>query len=155
MNQIKIFSIAEKQKIERKLNEQFGIKRIKGLIIKTGSERLFIYQGKLNPKEIINLERLRINLERTGIYFAKETNNEIRLSIEGVHIFKDQITKNIFELNAEQLEQWMKGNELNISSGLKGFVVMKYKNDFVGTGKASAEKITNFIPKNRRLKEKN
>ena len=61
----------------------------------------------------------------------------------------------IKRMSVKQLEQWMKGNELNISSGLKGFVVMKYKNDFVGTGKASAEKITNFIPKNRRLKEKN
>jgi len=31
---------------------------------------------------------------------------------------------------------------------------MKYKNDFLGTGKASENKIGNFIPKNRRLKHK-
>jgi len=31
---------------------------------------------------------------------------------------------------------------------------MKYENDMLGTGKASEEKITNFIPKSRRLKDK-
>jgi NOL1/NOP2/fmu family ribosome biogenesis protein len=31
----------------------------------------------------------------------------------------------------------MKGRELNIKTGKKGFVVIKYKNDFLGTGKAS------------------
>ena len=48
----------------------------------------------------------------------------------------------------------MKGSELNLKSGMKGFVIIKYKNEFLGTGKASEEKISNFIPKNRRLKEK-
>ena len=81
--------------------------------------------------------------------------NKIRLSIEGVQLLKDQITKNIFEINDEQLELWMKGNELNIKTGKNDFLIMKHNNDFVGCGKASAEKITNFIPKNRRLREKN
>ena len=48
----------------------------------------------------------------------------------------------------------MKGNELEIQTGKKGFLIIKYKNDFLGCGKASEPKITNFIPKNRRLKEK-
>ena len=78
-------------------------------------------------------------------------------AIESDHkpLVKHQITKNIFDLNDEQAEQWMKGQELNIESGKKGFVVMKYREDFLGTGKASAEKISNFIPKARRLKERN
>jgi len=49
----------------------------------------------------------------------------------------------------------MKGQELNLKSGKKGFVIMKYNDDFLGSGKASEEKIGNFIPKTRRLKEKN
>jgi len=49
----------------------------------------------------------------------------------------------------------MSGNELNIKIGGKDFLVMKYKNNFLGTGKASENKITNFIPKSRRLKNKN
>ena len=65
-----------------------------------------------------------------------------------------EITKNIFSLNSEQAEQWMKGHELQIKTGMKGFVAIKYEEDFLGTGKASENKIGNFIPKNRRLREK-
>ena len=151
---IKILNTNEKKEIENKLKNQFGIKKIKGLLLKRGQERIFLYQGNLTKKEITKLESAKINIERIGVYFCKFQNHEIRLSIEGTQILKDQITKNIFELNKEQMKTWMKGSELNIKSNLKGIIVMKYKEDFLGCGKASTEKITNFIPKNRRLKEK-
>ncbi len=151
---IKILNTREKAEIENKLKTQFGIKSIPGILLKRGAERIFLYQGNFTEKEIKKLDYLKINVERVGVYFCKFQNNEIRLSIEGVQILQDQITKNIFELNKEQSEIWMKGNELNIKTGIKGFAIMKYKNDFLGCGKASEEKITNFIPKNRRLKEK-
>ena len=48
----------------------------------------------------------------------------------------------------------MKGHELPIKTGKHGFLIMKHGEDFLGTGKASEEKIGNFIPKNRRLKER-
>ena len=48
----------------------------------------------------------------------------------------------------------MLGQELNINSGKKGLLVMKHGEDFLGCGKASEEKIGNFIPKSRRLKYK-
>ncbi|MFH1607789.1 MAG: hypothetical protein ABIA78_01520 [archaeon] len=153
MTQINILSKKEKTQITEQLNKQFGIGKTNGIITTSGRERLFLFQGSLTEKEIMNLERARINIERIGVYFAKEINGQIRLSIEGTHLFKDQITKNIFELNDEQAEQWMKGNELDIQTGKNDFLVMKYKDDFLGTGKASEKKISNFIPKNRRLKE--
>ena len=105
--------------------------------------------------KIEELENNRTSIERVGIYFAKEVGDEIRLSIDGIQLLKDQITKNIFELNDEQYEKWMQGEELYIETGQNAFLVMKYKGDFLGMGKASAEKISNYIPKNRRLKIKN
>ena len=155
MNPLKILSEKQKKEIEKKLNEQFGISNIPGKIVMRGGERLFLYSGNLDEKEIRYLEET-VFVERVGIYFAKiEESGEIRLSIEGTQILGEQIKKNIFTLDYEQLEKWMTGSELNIKSGMKGFVVIKYKNEFLGTGKASEEKISNFIPKNRRLKEKN
>ncbi|MEN7982271.1 MAG: hypothetical protein ABFQ65_02400 [Nanoarchaeota archaeon] len=153
-NPLKILNKHEKQEIENKLKNQFGIKSISGILLKRGAERIFLYQGEFTKQEIKKLDYMKINVERVGVYFCKFQNNEIRLSIEGTQILKDQITKNIFELNKEQAETWMKGGELNIKTGVKGFVIMKYKEDLLGCGKASEEKITNFIPKNRRLKEK-
>ena len=152
--QLKIFSENEKQEITKKLEKQFGIKEVPGMITMFGAERMFIFQGDLEYKELQNLRKA-IVMERVGIYFAKEQAGEIRLTIDGVHLFKDQITKNILEINKEQLQEWLHGNELNIDTELRGFVVIKCENDFVGTGKASENKITNFIPKNRRLKLKN
>ena len=152
----KILNKKEKAEIEKTLNQQFGIKKIEGSILQRGAERLFLYQGNLNVKEIQELEKT-LPIERIGVYFAKliPGQDQIRLSIEGTQIFKNQITKNIFELNKEQAKEWMHGRELLIKTGKKDFLIMKYKDDFIGCGKASEEKITNFIPKNRRLKEKN
>lgn len=151
---IKILSISEKKEIEKKLQNQFGIKKINGTLLQRGQDRIFLYQGEFKELQIKILEKTS-QVERVGLYFCKFQNDEIRLSIEGTHILKDQIKKNIFELTEEQAEIWMKGNELNIKSGMNGIIIIKYKDNFLGCGKASNEKITNFIPKNRRLKEKN
>ena len=153
MSFIRILNEQEKQEIEKKLNEQFGINHIPGLIIQRGEERLFLFSGSFSEKDIKNLEKCAF-IERMGVYFAKIIGNNIRLSIEGSQILKNQITKNIFELDSKQAEEWMMGRELGIKTGRHGFLIMKHGSDFLGTGKASENKIGNFIPKNRRLKEK-
>ena len=153
MNFLKILNESEKREIERELEEQFGIKNIPGLILRRGEERLFLFSGSFDKKEIKNLEKI-VPVERIGVYFAKHMDGKVKLSIEGTHALKNQIKKNIFELEENQIENWMKGQELLVKTGKRGFLVMKYKNDFLGTGKASEEKIGNFIPKSRRLKNR-
>jgi len=150
---MKFLNKKEKAEIERKLNEQFGIETIPGNLIKMGEERIFFYQGDLTENTIEEL-RQNVFIERAGVYFARDVDGFIRLSIEGSQILKDQITKNIFELNDELAEEWMKGHELPIATGKHCFLIMKHGEDFLGTGKASESKIGNFIPKNRRLREK-
>ena len=156
-NRLKILSIKEKKNIEEKLKAKYGVSRIPGILLMKGQEKVFLYSGSLSPREIKKLEG-NIIIERIGVYFAKIVidggEEKIRLSIEGSHILKDQISKNIFELTKEQSEDWMMGRQLDIVSGKFGFLIMKYGNDFFGTGKASKEKIGNFIPKSRRLKNR-
>ena len=153
MTYIKILNQYEKAGIERKLQEQFGITHVPGMIVQRGEERLFLFGGDFTEEEIKKLEACAF-IERMGVYFAKIIGNDIRLSIEGSQILKDQIMKNIFDLNPSQAEEWMMGRELPIKTGKHSFLIMKYGSDFLGTGKASDEKIGNFIPKNRRLKNK-
>jgi len=153
MNRLKILNIHEKKEIEENLIKRFGIKEIPGTLARRGAERLFIFQGSFDKKQIKELENAAF-VERLGIYFAKLFEGEIRLSIEGTQLLKSQIKKNVFELNKEQAEEWMMGRELLIKTELKGFIVMKYKDNYMGSGKASENKIGNFIPKNRRLKNK-
>jgi len=153
MNYLKILSKREKAEVGKKLNEQFGVDSIPGMIVMRGEERLFLFSGDLPENEIRELEAL-VPIERIGIYLAKIVGGEIRLSIEGSQILKGQIKKDIFELDESQAEEWMKGRELLIKTGKRGFLAMKHGEDFLGTGKASEEKIGNFIPKNRRLRER-
>jgi len=153
MTFIKILTDKEQAKIEGNLHEQFGIKNVGGKILMLGAEKLFFFTGEIKEDQIKILEQV-IPVDKIGVYFAKLINEEIKLTIEGTQILKDQITKGIFEINDEQAEEWMMGRELNIKTGLKGFVVIKCGKDLLGCGKASEHKITNFIPKSRRLKNR-
>ena len=153
MNYFKIFSNKEKGEVLKMLDNQFGVEEIPGVLVSAGGERIFLYSGSLGEREIVELGQT-IPIERIGVYFGKFVEDKFRLSIEGVHILKEQINKNIFELDKEQGELWMSGSELNVETGFKNFLIMKYGGDFLGCGKASALKIGNFIPKSRRLKLK-
>ena len=123
------------------------------MIVQKGKERLFLLTTNFNAKEIRKIENTAF-IERAGVYFAKIMRDQIKLSLEGTFILRDQITKNIHELTKEESKQWMMGQELPIQTGKKDFLVIKYKEDFLGCGKASELKIGNFIPKQRRLKSK-
>jgi NOL1/NOP2/fmu family ribosome biogenesis protein len=152
---IKLFSKQEKEKFISQINEQFGVKEIPGQLAKFGRERIILFSKEISEKEIQTLDKIS-RVEGVGVYFAKidENTHDIRLSIEGAQLLKNQITKNIFELDEKQAEQWMMGQELNITTGKKGFFIMKFKDDLLGTGKISENKISNFVPKSRRLKAK-
>jgi len=154
MNSYKPLSKREKEDLLSELKKQFGVSHIDGVLLKRGAEKIFFFNGDLTMGEI---DKLAINtqIERLGVYFAKYQNNTFRLSLEGVWLLKDQITKNIFEVNKEQMNLWMTGQELNLETNKRGFLVIKYKEDFLGCGKASENKISNFIPKSRRLRLKN
>jgi NOL1/NOP2/fmu family ribosome biogenesis protein len=148
----------ETKEIQKILEKQFGTNKIQGELIKIGKEKIFIYQGSLTQQEIEKISEI-TPIERIGIYFGRENidrNNikEIRLSIEGSEIIGKNATKNVFIANGKQAEQWMMGHEVLVESEFLGPVIIKYQNEFIGCGKASKEKITNFIPKSRRLKDK-
>ncbi len=153
MQKIIFLSQKEKQIIIEKLKNQFGVENVDGEFVMSGTERIFLYQGELNQEELDKIQKISL-VERIGIYFAKLINEDVKLSLDGVQIVRDKIKKNIFEINKEQAGDWMSGKEILIETGLRGFIVLKYQNDLLGCGKASEGKITNFVPKSRRLKEK-
>lgn len=136
---IQVLNQKQIQEVHRSLREQFGIDKIPGRIMKLGEEKLFLFTGDAADEEIKKLENI-VPVERLGVYFAKIIREDVKLSIEGSQILKEQVKKNIFELDDEQAEKWMMGQELNLKSGKKGFVVMKYEDNFLGCGKASEEK---------------
>jgi len=147
---MKILSKKEKIEITKKLDEEFGIKKIQGTILQHGKGKLRIFSGNLN-KDLLLILKKNFVIENIGLYFAKEEKDEIRLTFDGVQIFKDQISKNILEISDEEKSRWLKGEEL-YKKNEKGWKILKNRDDFFGCGKSTGEKIANFVPKGRRIK---
>ncbi len=141
---------SDKKKILQQLNEQFGIAEIPGLVIQFGKEKLRLYTGILSKEELYHLDNV-ARVETIGLYFAKWEQDEIRLTLDGVQFFRDQISKNILEIDDKLADEWLKGNDLNISTS-KGWFILKNNNELLGCGKSTGEKISNFVPKERRIK---
>ena len=150
LKEIKGKELAE---IESILRKEFGIEKLPECrLYLWGEDRIIAFTGDLSEREIWKISTI-ASIESLGVYIGKKDMNGIRLSIEGTHLLQNQINKNIFEItNEKMLEEWMSGADLQIATGKKGFLVMKHNEDFLGTGKASENKISNFIPKERRLK---
>lgn len=143
---------SKKKKILQELKEQFGIEKLNYLLIQTGKEKIRAFTGHLSKEEILQLSRL-TNIELIGIYLIKrEEQQDLRLSLDATHLLKEQITKNIIEINESQLQEWIRGRDLEIKTN-KGNIIIKYESDFIGSGKSNGEKIFNYIPKERRLKK--
>ena len=147
---MKPLTSTDKKRIINALNEQFGISKLPYLIIQFGKEKLRVYSGNLLKEELYHLNN-ELRIENIGLYFAKWENDGIRLTLDGVQLLKNQISKNILELDDKQAEQWLKGNDLDIKTD-RSWKILKHKNEFIGWGKSTEERITNFMPKERRIK---
>ncbi len=140
----------EKRRIIDSLNEQFGISNLPYLLIQTGKEKIRAFSGHLSKEEIYDIGNL-ARIEFIGLYIIKKE-EDYRLSIDATNLLKEQINKNIIELNEENFQKWIRGHDLDIQAQ-KGTVVIKYLSDFIGCGKSNGKKIFNYIPKERRLKK--
>ena len=147
---MKPLSSSQKKKIIQQLNNQFGITNLPYLFLQFGKEKIRIYSGNLAKEDLTNLDK-NTRIENMGLYFAKMQPDGVRLTLDGIQLVKDQITKNIMEINDEQADQWFKGNDLDIKAE-SAFKILKNKNEYIGCGKSTGDRITNFVPKERRIK---
>ena len=141
----------QKKKIVEKLNDQFGITSIPHLLLQTGKEKIRAFSGHMSKDELMELTRL-ARVEIIGLYVLREE-HDMRLSLDGALLYKDQITKNKFELTKEQMEAWMRGEELLIKHQ-PGTYIMTYQGKILGCGRSTGDKIANYIPKDRRVRQK-
>ena len=159
---IAILDRAKKKKFIAGLAD-LGMKKIPELLIRSGKERIRAYSGNLSNEEIMEVWRL-LPIEGVGLYVGKDMVNrngvhEIRLSLDGMHTWKEQLTDRVFELTEDQEEEWFKGKEIDLTEEQvgkisDGFVSVKAGEDFVGVGKIGSEGkiLYGFLPKERRRK---
>jgi NOL1/NOP2/fmu family ribosome biogenesis protein len=147
---MKLITSKDKKKIIEQLNKQYGINEIPYQLIMFGKEKIRIFSGEIG-RENLNIFDRELRIENAGLYIIKEESDGLRLTFDALSIFKNQITKNILEIDDKNAEEWLKGNDLQINAD-KGFKVLKNNHEFIGCGKSTGEKITNFVPKERRIK---
>ena len=120
------------------LKGQFGVEEIDFEIEVRGKGRVYAFK---NCEFEIEGHR--------GIYIGTLERNGFRPSIDGSFLIGPLAKKNVIEVGDEEAILWMSGN--NIPSSITGYVILKWKNFFIGCGKGNGKIIRNFVPKDRRI----
>lgn len=160
MQNLKFLYGKEKKKLMEKL-AYYGIEKLPFLLVESGKEKIRGYSGTLAPEEIINISKI-ASIEIIGLYLFHNYEDNIRLSFDAVHALKSQITQNILEITDEQAKEFLKGNDVLLTSEdeeklkqkseTRGFKIIKNRGDLLGTGKLVEGRIVNYMPKERRLR---
>ncbi len=147
MENLTVLNSKERKNIFRMLKEQFDSD--------FGEE----YEFFINPRNRIfiiskdfskiDVKELRVN--SLGLYLGELYHEELRLSVDGAQIVGKNAKKNIIELNDEDSERWMKGEDFDVDSDLSGFVIVKNGSDIMGCGKIANKRLYNYVPKERRV----
>lgn len=147
----KFIKSSGKKRIIEELNANFSISKLPYLLIESGKEKIRAFSGSLSKEEIIEIGKM-TNVEGVGIYLIKKEKDGLRLSFDGAMLLKEQIVKNIIDINDKQLELWIRGNDLDIEIPA-GIYAIRNNKDFLGCGKSNGKKIFNYVPKERRLRK--
>jgi len=147
---MKILNNPDKKKILAQLENQFNIRSLPFLILQFGKEKYRLFSGSLSKEDLQLLDR-ELRIENIGLYFAKQQADGLRLTLDSLTLFKPQITKNILPINKQHSLKWLQGQDLDIQSD-NNFKILEYNNELIGCGKSTGERITNSIPKERRIK---
>jgi NOL1/NOP2/fmu family ribosome biogenesis protein len=102
-------------------------------------------------REAIAIADSKVRIDSIGLYIGTIEDREFRLSIEGSQLIGGSANKNILELNDSQRAKYIKGEDMEIDHDDTGFMIIKHRNDYYGTGKIRKKRLMNFFPKSRRL----
>jgi len=153
---IQLLDKAKKKKIMHLLEEQYEIKKLPHLFIKSGKDKYRFYSGSLSKQEILKLAN-NTNIEIIGAKLCKTDNEKARLNFDIIHLpeIKSQI-KNIIIIDDKQAEKWTGGEGIELKKPVDwDYVVMENNGDLLGVGRISKDKtyIQNYVPKERRVKK--
>ena len=150
MINIQFIKSPEKRKIVKELEEQYGITELPYLFLQAGKDKIRGFSGHLSKDEIFSLAKL-ANIELIGLYLLKKE-QDWRINFDALPLIKKQINKNIFPIDDQQFQKWIRGNDIE-AQAQKGTLIIQYNKDFVGSGKSNGQVIFNYVPKERRIRK--
>ena len=149
MDKWEILGTRDIKEIHQLLESQFGLPgRLPYGFLQSSKDKLYVITRDLAR---VDWDNLRIN--SAGLYFGKHKGDSIRLSIEGSQLIGPDCSKNILDLDYDQALTWMRGDDQPVDTDLKGLVLVKQGDDFMGCGVVKDGTLLNYVPKNRRLPE--
>jgi Uncharacterized conserved protein len=93
-------------------------------------------------------------INRVGLRFARGTSRNPKITTAVLQIFGKFATKNIIYIDEEQLKDYIMGKDVEVGEieGVeRGQVIVKFKEDVIGSGLYDGRVIKNQIPKARRI----
>ncbi len=150
MKPINFIRSSEKKKILEELENLYGVTSLPYILAEAGKKKIRAFSGTMSREEIQELTEI-TNVEVIGMYMISQKDDDLRINFDALPLFKEQITKSIIEINEEQFNCWIRGQDLDIETK-KGTFVISHKGDLIGIGKSNGIKIFNYIPKERKLK---
>ncbi|MBT5023425.1 hypothetical protein HOK51_07355 [Candidatus Woesearchaeota archaeon] len=145
----KILNSKERKNILKSIQEQWGcdIPVDDPIFLMNPKQKLF-----LTSRDIESLNLAEFRVDKIGTYFGMFDKNGLRLSIEGSQIIGPCASKNVIELNRDQIKDWLQGVNIDFKFDSNSFVIIKHDSDFMGCAKSTGNVLMNFVPKARRVK---
>ena len=148
---IHFLNSGERKRLIADLQERFGISKINYLLLEAGKGKMRAFSGDMSKEEILQLSEI-ARVELIGIYFARRDEmSGLRLSVDGAILLKDEIDKNVIEIDKAQVASWMRGEDLQIEIE-KGVYVVKHGRDVLGCGFSNGKKVYNYVPRERQVR---
>ncbi|MGV8151077.1 MAG: hypothetical protein ACP5NV_05095 [Candidatus Woesearchaeota archaeon] len=158
MANINVLNSRETKHILEKLEAQYGYvvdkNELDYIFLMNNENRIYVISRDLG---LVDYEQLRV--DANGVYFGEIYKEMIRLSIEGAQLIGEKATKNVYDLDYDQMIEWIKGNDIDYQDTGKEFVIVRYlepktgRYDILGCGKYNSQtgKIINYVSKSRKL----
>ncbi|MBT4397542.1 hypothetical protein HOD38_04705 [archaeon] len=146
MQKLKALNSRELKDFYKKLDEQYGhIGKFDSIVLVSSKDKIYLLS---RDYEKLDVDKLKVN--NKGMYFGKFERDGLRLSIEGSQFIDAK--KNVVELDADGMENWVMGKDVKIEHSTD-YVIVKFKDDILGCGRVVNNVLRNMVPKERRLKE--
>ncbi|MFA4647399.1 hypothetical protein P8X24_09155 [Pyrococcus kukulkanii] len=125
--------------VRKMLEEQYGYAP-DDLVLEVRGRRIYAYKRCEFPEK-----------GHEGVYFGKIEADGIRLTIEGAFIIGPKATKNVIEVDDEKAKAWLRGEDIKVDEEGNRWVILKWRNYWLGGGKLINGVVKNYVPKERRL----
>jgi len=134
------------------IEKEYGIPKsfFKNYGLTIRGKKLWIYE-----KTLENFERFWVSIGIVGFRISRiEDKMILKPTTNFIQLFGKEFKKKIYELdNWEEVKLFVNGKNLEIKEkcDLKGYVVVKYEEHYLGCGRIEGKTLRNLVPKDRRI----